>query len=137
MNELVFSLLLWIGDHSSYDVYLPHPNIAQITTHNLCKRYGIDHKERCEDMRLIGFYDTQQTIFLRAQFDNKNLNQQSHLLHEMVHYVQWSNGLDSDYCLGELELEAYELQDTWRFQQGLAPVLGDFNRMMLAASCEE
>jgi len=137
MNELIFSLLLWIGDHSSYDVYLPHPNIAQVTPHNLCKRYGIDHKGRCDDMRLIGFYDTQQTIFLRTQFDRKSLNQQSHLLHEMVHYVQWSNGLDSDYCLGELELEAYELQDRWRLQQGLAPVLADFNRMMLAASCED
>ncbi|MFW2373572.1 MAG: DUF6647 family protein [Gammaproteobacteria bacterium] len=137
MNELIFSLLLWIGDHSSYDIYLQHPNIAQLTPHNLCQHYGIDHKDRCEGMRLIGFYDTRQTIFLRTQFDSNSLNQQSHLLHEMVHYVQWSNGLDSDYCLGQLELEAYELQDMWRIQNGLPPVLGDFNAMMLAASCED
>lgn len=137
MNELIFSLLLWIGDHSHYDIYLQHPNIAQITRHNLCSHYGLDQKHRCEGMRLIGFYDKRDTIFLRTEFDKDSPNQQSHLLHELVHYVQWSNGLDKGYCLGRLELEAYELQDQWRIQQGLTPVLGDFNRMMLAASCED
>ena len=137
MNELIFSLLLWIGDHSPYDVYLQHPNIAQVTPHNLCTRYGIDHKQRCEDMRLVGFYDTRQTIFLTTHFDGKSLHQQSQLLHEMVHYVQWSNGLNNDYCLGQHEREAYELQDMWRIQNGLTPVLSEFNAMMLAASCED
>ncbi len=137
MNEIILSLMLWVGDHTRYDVYLQQPNILQTTQHNMCKSYGIDHKERCESMKLAAFYNKEQTIYLKTNFEPDNPHNQSELLHELVHYIQWSNNLEKNYCLGQLELEAYILQDKWRIQNGLEPLLDDFNRLMLAASCDE
>lgn len=137
MNEIILSLMLWVGDHTRYDIYLQQPNILQTTQHNMCKSYGIDHKARCDSMKLTAFYNKQQTIYLKTSFEPDSLHNQSQLLHELVHYIQWSNQLENHYCLGQLELEAYDLQDQWRIQNGLEPLLDDFNRLMLAASCED
>lgn len=137
MNELMLSLLLWIGDHSGYDTLLTQPNLVRIEQHNLCQHYGIHHKQRCHDQRLAGFFDKNMTIYMRLSYDLNDTHHQSQLLHELVHYVQWANKQPGEqYCLGRMELEAYDLQDRWRVQQGLQPVLSDFNRIMLEASCE-
>ena len=136
MNELMLSFLIWIGANSSYDARQSLPNIVITDEYNMCARYGINNKQRCEGMRLKGFFNKKLSIYLRPDFDINNPHHQSQLLHELVHYVQFSNIGKNDYCLGQLELEAYDLQDKWRSGHGLQPVLGDFNRMMLAASCE-
>ena len=136
MSEIILSLMLWIGDNTSYDVYLNTPIITLTNQHNMCAQYGINNKSRCEGQRMAGFYDRDQTIYLGLHFKVDNSHYQSQLLHELVHYVQWENGEDGSTCLGLLELEAYELQDQWREQQGLEPLLGDFNRLMLEASCD-
>ena len=137
MNELLLSMLLWIGDQTPYDSYIALPNLVQTEQFNLCQQYGINHKQRCKDQRLVGFFDKNLTIYMRVSYDLNDLHHQSQLLHELVHYVQWSNKLPNElYCLGLMELEAYDLQDKWRAQRGLKPVLSDFNRIMLEASCD-
>lgn len=135
MNEIMLSFLVWIGANSDYDTHLNLPNIVITEEQNMCALYGINHKQRCKDMKLKGFYDKRLSIYLHPDFNADNPHHQSQLLHELIHYVQFRNRDDGDYCLGLLELEAYDLQDKWRQRQGLQPVLGDFNRLMLAASC--
>ena len=104
---------------------------------NLCQHYGIHQKHRCQAQRLAGFFDKNITIYMRVSYDLDDPHHQSQLLHELVHYVQWENRqADDHYCLGLIELEAYELQDKWRVKNGLQPLLSDFNRLMLEASCE-
>ncbi len=135
MTELVLTLLIWIGSNSSYEAPVNLPNLVFTNEHNMCAMYGINQKKRCEDMRLRGFFDKKLSIFMRDDFDLNNPHHQSQLLHELVHYVQFKNMKDTHYCLGSLELEAYDLQDKWRSRHGLQPVLADFNRLMLEASC--
>lgn len=137
MNELMLSLLLWIGDHSAYNAPLTLPNLVRTEQSNVCQNYGITQKDRCQAQRLVGFFDKNLTIYMRIGYDLDDIHHQSQLLHELVHYVQWANKKNDDnYCLGLIELEAYNLQDQWRMQHGLQPVLSDFNRLMLEASCE-
>ena len=58
-------------------------------------------------------------------------------MHELVHYVQWSNQRQKNTCLGHLEVEAYTLQDKWRKGFSLAAVLDPFRMILLEASCDD
>ncbi len=136
MTELMFSLMLWLGANTSYNTTQELPNIVFTTQHNMCALYGIHVKSRCDDARLRGFYDKKLTIYLDVDFDTRDPHERSQLLHELVHYVQWANGQQTSTCLGHLELEAYNLQDAWRAENDLQPSIGEFNRMMLTASCD-
>ena len=136
MKELVLSMLTWIGGNTSYDVNLVLPNLVFTTQHNMCAQYGIKQKGNCDASGLKGFYNKDMTIYLRTDFDPNNPHHQSRLLHELVHYVQWQNGQNDKECLGLLEVEAYDIQDQWRGTQGLKPVLAEFDRIMLGASCD-
>ena len=136
MHEMMVAMLVWIGAHTDYRTDRELPNLVLTTPHNLCARYGIAQKSRCDGQRLRGFYDKDLTIYLGTDFDAARPEHQSWLLHELVHYVQWANGEEAATCLGHLELEAYDLQDAWRVDRGLAPSLAEFNRIFLAASCD-
>jgi hypothetical protein len=135
MAELMLSLLTWLGSHTAHRVDLPLPNLVLAEPYQLCVRYGERDKGRCAATRLRGFYDRHLTIFLHADFDPRSPVDRSRLLHELVHYVQWKNGAHGR-CWGELELEAYRLQDAWRAEHGLAPALDPFKAIMLGAACE-
>ena len=136
MNELIFALLTWIGNHTDYEVKLNLPNIVLTEKYNMCTQYGISQKTNCDASGLMGFYNKKVTIYLHDDFNFHESIDASRLVHELVHYVQWKNGEQKRRCLGHLELEAYELQDLWRAQQGLEPVADDFKKIMLAASCD-
>ena len=137
MEGLIFALLVWIGANSELDTDVVLPNVVFTTQHNMCALYGIDNKHACDSAKLKGFYDKNVTVYLRSDFDADDLSDQSRLLHELVHYVQWMNGTHEINCLGGLELEAYDLQDRWRAAYGLEPSIGEFKRIMLAASCDD
>ena len=136
MKETIFILLSWIGSHSNYDVPLNSPNIVLTTRHNMCALYGIQQKSQCDSSGLAGFFDKNLTVYLPTNFDVDSQHDVSKLLHELVHYVQWANGENKDTCLGQLEVEAYDLADQWRAEQGLGPTLAVFNRILLEASCD-
>lgn len=137
MEGLIFALLAWIGANSELDTDVVLPNVVFTTQHNMCALYGIDNKRACDSAKLKGFYDKNVTVYLRSDFDADDPSDQSRLLHELVHYVQWMNQSDQAYCLGQLELEAYALQDKWRAAYGLDPSISEFKRIMLAASCDD
>lgn len=136
MNEVIFALLTWIGVNTGYSTTIDYPNVVFTNQHNMCALYGIAEKGRCEAAQLKGFYDKELTIYLGLDFDISNPHHQSRLLHELIHYVQWANNKHSSTCLGHLEVEAYDLQDKWRAKYNLKPIMSDFNRIMLGASCD-
>jgi len=136
VTQLILSLLVWLGINTDYDIDVNLPNIVMIEPYNMCSAYGINDMGRCEAARLMGFYDKNTTIYLRTSFNKADIEDKSRLIHELVHYVQWSNGRHLTECLGLLELEAYELQDQWRIEHGLEPVLDEFNKIILKASCD-
>ena len=63
----------------------------------------------------IALYDhIDKIVILNKNFDIKTIRDKSVLFHELVHHVQYANDIDSTVkCQGELEKEAYTLQDEW------------------------
>ncbi len=137
MIETIFAMLLWIDTNTDYEVSYTQPNVVMTEASNLCALYGIQSKERCAASQLAGFYNKDSTIYLRSDYRQGNAEYASWLLHELVHYVQWSNGEHQQQCLGLLEAEAYELQDEWRVQHGLESIVDPFKLILLSASCED
>jgi len=136
MSELVLALLTWLSANTSYDTGFPQPNIVMTTRHNLCQLYGINDFDTCNASGLRAFYDKDLTIYLGMDFSMDSEHKVSGLLHELAHYVQYRNHVHDHTCLGQLEVEAYSLQDHWRREHGLEPVLDVFNRILLEASCQ-
>ncbi|UCE90012.1 MAG: hypothetical protein JSW10_04090 [Pseudomonadota bacterium] len=73
MQDILFSLLAWIGALTGYDVRLELPNLVMTTTHNMCAQYGIHHKSQCDHAALKGFYDKDLTIYFGTDFDPGDL----------------------------------------------------------------
>jgi hypothetical protein len=137
MQEVLAGLLAWIGSQTGYNVDLSLPNVSLTEPYNVCMNYGIKHKGQCDAAHLKGFYNKHYTIYLQNNFNLNNKHDRSALMHELVHYVQWSNQQQKSTCLGQLEVEAYDLQDKWREHYHLGAVLDPFKRIMLQASCDD
>ena len=137
MQDILIGLLAWIGGQTGYNTELDLPNVSLTEPYNVCQNYGISHKGQCDAARLTGFYNKHYTIYLQNRFNINNKHDRSALMHELVHYVQWSNAQQKSTCLGKLEVEAYTLQDQWRHKHQLAAVLDPFRKIMLESSCDE
>ena len=137
MQEVLAGLLAWIGSQTAYNIDINLPNVSLTERHNVCMNYGIHHKGQCEAAGLTGFYNKHYTIYLQNSFNVNNKHDRSALMHELVHYVQWSNQQQKSTCLGHLEVEAYTLQDQWRHYFKLAAILDPFKKIMLEASCDD
>lgn len=137
MNDILIIMLVWLGANTSYNTNISIPNIIQTESANLCKNYGITSQGQCATAQLAGFYNRHHTIYLHQHFNHRNVNDQGRLLHELVHYVQWSNGKHKTTCLGMLEVEAYDIQDKWLARYNLDASLDPFKRVLLEASCDD
>jgi len=137
MDALMLSLLGWINLNTEYDMRVDLPNIVMTEKANLCQQYGIDKAGTCQATNLKAFYNRGLTIYLHADFDASNTQDQSRLLHELVHYIQWHNGTNVGECWGNLESEAYNLQDDWREEQSLSRHTDPFRLLMMQAACED
>ncbi|WP_425090588.1 hypothetical protein [Tropicimonas sp. S265A] len=133
MDGLLEALLLWIGDHTTYQTHdIPHPIVLQLSPEELTREYysGVAHlmPEDGVDDRLNALYATTDgphgTIYVieaRAvegadAFDTPEENPlfREILLHELVHHVQHLTGAADDWaCLAMGETEAYRLGGTY------------------------
>ena len=130
MKEILFAMMLWIHNATGY--IIPEiPDVKFLETMDLRSyAYGCDqvpipngNDEICaakEDWDLdrtnpIALYDhIDKTIILNKEFDIRTIHDKSVLFHELVHHLQYENDIDSTVkCNGELEKEAYTLQDEW------------------------
>lgn len=136
MDAIILSLLGWLNLHTEYDTNVDLPNIVITEQANMCQSYGIIDAGTCQATKLKGFYDKRLTIYLHADFNPQNPVDQSRLLHELVHYVQWHNGRNKGECWGHLEVEAYNLQDDWRMLNGVPGSTDPFKLVMLEAACD-
>ena len=136
MQDILVNLMTWITLNTPYALPVSTPNLAFNEPYNICANYGINSKGRCEASRLVAFYNTRRTIYLPLKFQQKNIQDQSKLLQELVHYVQWKNQAHKKTCLGKLEAEAYRLQDKWLISQSQPPASDPFKLIMLEASCD-
>lgn len=136
MDALLLSLIAWLSHHTEYDTRVSLPNIVITEPANLCVSYGITDLGTCTATKLQGFYDKKLTIYLHSEFDHRDPSDQSKLVHELVHYLQWHNHSHQDNCWAHLEVEAYNLQDEWREQHEISGFTDPFKLIMLEAACD-
>ena len=160
MKVFVTAMMLWISQHTGYTV--PElPTVVELSPFELKRfAYGCDvtpipngNEDICsveeywdldewerENIPLALYDHYEQTIVVRKGFDIDTVHDQSVLLHELVHHMQFNNGVyDMVKCNGELEKLAYSLQDKWlreKYNVTVNEVIG-INElfMMLVSGC--
>ena len=133
LAELQAEMLRWIGDHSPYDVSELFDQLPTVTFCDHGATYIYKGKPMHFGDRLAGVYDdVDEQICLAKPWDINNKRDQSVLLHELIHFVQFrSKGW---FCPQKTEWEAYKLQEAWMRENGLEP---NFNWafILLESSC--
>ena len=137
MSDLILAMLVWVSANSQYSLPQQLPNIVMVEPYQLCQKYGVQNQLNCKMLKVKGIYDKDVTIYLRNTFNPDDIEDRARLLHELIHWAQWANGHNEvNNCMGNLEVEAYTLQDQWRAQFGLQAKRDEFTMLMLEASCE-
>ena len=130
MNEgLILTLMLWIASVSGYHIQtIPKViyNTHEELVHNLygCEKQTSDNEYWCnaplKENNVLGIYNNDaKTIYFRNDLGSEysKIAQQSILVHELVHHMQYESG-KYFRCRGEKEEEAYDLQNQWLIEQG-------------------
>jgi hypothetical protein len=118
MEELILSLLMWLGSNTAYSIPQELPKIDYRSQEALqTMRRGAEAQESQLEVRAL--YDPlSRTIFLRNDFNPDSKEDQAYLLHELVHFLQFENRR-SFVCIAESEPEAYDLMRKWMKEEGL------------------
>ena len=130
MKEIILAMMLWIHNATGYTI--PEiPDVKYLSTMDLrayaygCNQVPIPNgnEDICgakdnwdiDNRGPIALYDhIDKVVILNKDFDITTVHDKSVLFHELVHHVQYANDIDSTVkCQGELEKEAYTLQDEW------------------------
>ena len=130
MKEIITALMLWISNQTGWPIP-DHPNITYIQ--NGKEFFLLSHDcDKKPDQKICIGYDGDEsnilalynhltkTIYLNKEFWWASVRDQSILLHELVHHMQYSR--DSEFyrkqCKGDIEKEAYDLQEIWLKERG-------------------
>ena len=130
MNETVLALMLWISAATGWAVPEP-PNIKYTDSGQelfmlsnecdtkpsqpICQTYNPEMSD------ILGLYNNEtKTIYLSKAFWPASTRDQSILLHELVHHMQYSRNYKfyRGLCKGLIEREAYDLQEKWLKKRG-------------------
>ena len=130
MIELVMSLMLWISTVTGWPVPEP-PTITYVDNGQemFLKSHDCDSKPNqpvCQtydgtQSNILGLYHSVTgTIYLSRDFWPASTRDQSILLHELIHHMQYSRDYKyyKSLCRGDIEKEAYDLQEKWLKQRG-------------------
>ena len=130
MVELMMSLMLWISTVTGWAI--PEPPMVKYIDNgkeffllsNDCdvkpdQQVCIDYDD---NSNILGLYNhNTKTIYLNKDFWIASTKDQSILLHELVHHMQYSKDFKhyTMLCKGLIEKEAYDLQEKWLEERGL------------------
>ena len=124
METLMWTILLWIGADSSYNIPGTLPEIQYHTKLELRRMLFCENLEHCDDARLPDvqvaalFSPEKGIMFLRDTFQMENPKDESAIVHELTHFVQAFNGKFGNVCIGLLQKEAYGSADKWSVEHG-------------------
>lgn len=113
LNEFILSLLLTLQSEYGINEDIDPPQVHLVSSNQLIQMACISG---CDEVR--GWTPPGVSIYLDYTLDFQNsIHDQSILLHELVHYVQYKYGLDemSTECLTWKlrEAKAYQFQIKW------------------------
>lgn len=122
MKEMLVSLLMWI----SAETGIPYkeqalPEVALVSAEALVRiQFNGDLPENYDPRTTayLGLYDHKRNrIYVLRDLDFDSVYGRSVLVHELVHYLQYSAGLeDKVMCQRQLEELAYVTQETYLMQ---------------------
>ncbi len=129
MQELMMSLLLWIGANTGYQIPPEMPKVEMIDIREI-RRLAIEIEPRFSKraFKMMALYkpgsiklaeEFKPVILIYKGFDPENRVHQAHLLHELVHFLQDVHG-KLFRCSAAGESEAYRLERKWLEEQKLA-----------------
>lgn len=117
-TQLFDELIGWIALHTSYDLQLAYQAPATVSFCEIDESVDYEGSDLIVEHGLLAAYDLRRRhIYLVRPWSSVDLYDQSVLLHEMIHDIQWTNR-EWD-CVGEPELEAYMLQNKWLMEHGI------------------
>jgi hypothetical protein len=126
MKGIAAALLIWINANSGYEYLDEPPKVVKTDPEALAylllgEVWIIPERAK---RGLMGLYDVEtRTIWLRDDFDPKDYKDRSHLVHELVHFLQYegqrAQGLVNQ---SDFETEAYEIQNRYLRAHDLPPI---------------
>lgn len=137
-DQVMLEYITWITENSDY-VYNDEelPKILFKTQRRMAELfYGEDFREDIPG-NISGLYNTiENEIILPYGTKFSDYNNQPTLVHELVHFLQNTHGKFGNVCVGELEIEAYELQIQWMDEVGHTQERPDeFSYRVLILAC--
>lgn len=140
MKELTLALLIWINGHTPLaydDTPLPSVSTASLVELQQIRHRG-DMPEGVESdtANTVGVYVFQERkIYMSENFDFDTVEGKAALVHELVHYLQYENGLHETVdCTAQLELAAYTAEAKYLKQHGKQPKF-DGMHIVLSSMC--
>lgn len=142
MKELTIALLMWISSHTpmTYDgahfpnvVTVPHERLVHILYKGDLPQ-GLDP----EIVSVAGLYNFRDgNIYLLEDEDLTTIEGQAVLIHELVHYLQYYDGIDKQVeCMRELESAAYATQAEFLTQHDQEAPFNDMH-VLLVSACKQ
>ena len=137
MEQLLTALLIWISANSDYPLVSALPTVEYRTSDEL-RHMQFCTKPPCkaEDLpqiEIAALFDHEsRTLYLREEYRGRYQEHQDTLVHELIHYLQARAEKFGRYCIGLLEIEAYDLEDKWRVENGFPKIRRNPAIMMMA-----
>jgi hypothetical protein len=136
-RSLAAALLAWTTVAAGHSVPDSPPDVVILTEADF-KVFLCEQVERCHSAlrptEILAFFDfASQAIYIPEGFDPDDVEQQSAMVRELVHFLQATAGRGRG-CRGVLAQEARQVANRWRAARGLpAAPLTQFE--MLLQSC--
>jgi hypothetical protein len=138
MKEVLLGLLLWISQNTGlvYDGEGGLPEVKQVEARTLATLFFKDQipaylsptdvQRMTEHIEAI-YHPDSKTIYVRNGVDMTSIDGKSTLVHELVHFLQYQNGIDRKVaCVNALERDAYRAQAAYLRQKGREPMVDGF-----------
>lgn len=115
MQETLMSLFIWLCATTGVLPIMPPPEVKFVSQKELQTMYCGDNKP-CYTLKAV-YLNKDKTIYLPTGFKGESKEEQSTLVHELVHHLQFVLEASPPPCFDEAE--AYFIEDIWRKQNGL------------------
>lgn len=127
MGELIAALMIWISAYNGLPVPAEHPTVVLIDQCEIRQLHAGSAAVDCEDDSLHAeaiYMPERKTIYLPDTWSAGNLGDVGTLLHELVHHMQFENGMDRKAisCPGQqIEAPAYDAEISFLLAAGVDP----------------
>lgn len=119
MQETLQVLFFWVLLKVGAPPIVPPPDVKFVTQQELSKMYEGQSPVAATPSAIYNFKD--RTIYLPTGFKGDTAEEQSTLVHELVHHLQAVLDVSrGNICL--IELDAYVIEDEWRKENGLETI---------------